>query len=82
MIVYDQRRPPLVMSDERTPVLPLQPDSDRLRAAPWLGTKAAFLVIIANGPHALHAQIEHAAQRCVQLPRGPLRSTPAADASR
>lgn len=43
------------------PVLPLQPDPDLLRAAQWVGTEADFLVIIANGPHALQAQIEHAA---------------------
>lgn len=61
MVVYYHRRPPFVMSDDRTPVLPLQPDPDLLRAAQWLGTKADFLVITANGPHALQDQIEHAA---------------------
>jgi aspartate/glutamate racemase len=49
------------MSDDRTPVLPLQLDPDLLRAAQWLGTKADVLVITANGPHALQDQIEHAA---------------------
>jgi aspartate/glutamate racemase len=49
------------MRDDRTPVLPLQLDPDLLRAAQWLGTTADFLVITANGPHALQDQIEHAA---------------------
>ena len=53
------------MSDDRTPVLPLQSNPDLLRAAQWLGTKADFLVITANGPHALQDQIEQAAGRHV-----------------
>lgn len=60
MVVYYHRRPPFVMRDDRTPMLPLEPDPDLLRAAQWLGTRADFLVITANGPHALQAQIEHA----------------------
>jgi aspartate racemase len=60
LIVYYHRRPPFVMQDERTPVFPLQPDPDLLQAAQWLGTRADFLVITANGPHILQAQIEQA----------------------
>lgn len=65
LIVYYHRRAPLVMKDERTPVFPLQPDPDLLQAAQWLGTRADFLVITANGPHILQAQIEQAAGRKV-----------------
>ena len=57
----------LVMKDERTPVFPLQPDPDLLQAAQWLGTRADFLVITANGPHILQAQIEQAAGRKVKI---------------
>jgi aspartate racemase len=61
MVVYYHRRPPLVMQDAHTPRFPLEPDPDLLEAAHWLGTKAAFLVIPANGPHMFHDQIERAA---------------------
>jgi aspartate racemase len=61
LVVYYHRRPPFVMQDERTPVFPLQPDPDLLQAAQWLGTRADFLVITANGPHIMQAAIEQAA---------------------
>src|SRR5262245_56977104 len=62
MVVYYHRRPPFVMrSDGMFPVFPLQPDPNLLQAARWLGTKADFLVITANGPHLVQAQIERAA---------------------
>jgi len=61
MVVYYHRRAPFVMSDDRTPVFPLQPDPDLSQAAQWLGAKADFLVITANGPHMAQAQIEQAA---------------------
>ncbi len=61
LIVYYHRRPPFIMRDERTPLIPLQPDLDLFQAAHWLGTKADFLVIAANGPHLVQAEIEHAA---------------------
>lgn len=60
LVVYYHRRPPFVMQDERTPVFPLQPDPDLLKAAQWLGTRADFLVITANGPHIIQPQIEEA----------------------
>ena len=65
LIVYYHRRPPFAMQDERTPVLPLQPDLDLLQAARWLGTYADFLVIAANGPHIIQTEIEQAAGRKV-----------------
>ena len=61
LVVYYHRRPPFVMSDAYTPVFPLQLDPDLLQAAQWLATKADFLVITANGPHILQAQLEQAA---------------------
>ena len=61
LVVLYHRRPPFVMADERLPVFPLQPDPTLLEAAHWLGTRADFLVITANGPHAIQAQIEAAA---------------------
>jgi len=60
LAVYYHRRSPFVMQDERTPMFPLQPDPDLLEAAHWLGTRADFLVITANGPHIIQAQIEQA----------------------
>jgi aspartate racemase len=65
LIVYYHRRPPFVMQDERMPVFPLQPDPDLLQAAQWLGTRADFLVITANGPHIIQSQIEEASGRRV-----------------
>lgn len=65
LVVYYHRHPPFIMQDERTPVFPLQPDPDLLQAARWLGTCADFLVITANGPHIIQAQIEQAAGRKV-----------------
>ena len=65
LVVYYHRRPPFVMQDERTPVFPLQPDPDLLQAAQWLGTRADFLVITANGPHIIQPQIEQASGRKV-----------------
>jgi aspartate racemase len=63
LIVYYHRRPPFVLQDEHTPVLPLQPDLDLLQAAQWLGTRADFLVITANSLHILQDQIEQASER-------------------
>jgi aspartate racemase len=65
LVVYYHRRSPFVMQDERRPVLPLQPDPDLLQAAQWLGARADFLVITANGPHIIQAQIEQASGRKV-----------------
>jgi aspartate racemase len=65
LVVYYHRHPPFVMQDERTPVIPLQPDPDLLQAAQWLGTRADFLVIAVNGPHIIQAEIEQAAGRKV-----------------
>ncbi len=65
MIVWYLRRPPFIMAADFRPVLPLQPDPALLDAACRLGPLVDFLVITANGPHALQAQIEAAAGRPV-----------------
>ena len=65
LIVYYHRRAPFVMQDERTPVLPLQPDPGLFEAAQWLGARTDFLVITANSLHIIHTQLEQAAGRKV-----------------
>jgi aspartate racemase len=60
MLVYYHRRPPVFTKDGISPVLPIQADPDLLEAARWLGDKADFLVITANGPHMLQKEIEEA----------------------
>jgi aspartate racemase len=61
MLVYYHRRPPIFTKDGLAPVLPIQADPALLEAARWLGSKADFLVIAANGPHMLQKEIEEAA---------------------
>ncbi len=65
MIVYYHRRPPVLTKDGFMPVLPLQPDPALLEAASWIGTKADFLVVTANGLHLFQDQFEQAAGRQV-----------------
>lgn len=65
LLVYYHRRPPVLTIDGITPVLPIQPDPDLIQAARWLGSKADFLIIAANGTHLLQSQIEQAAGRKV-----------------
>jgi aspartate racemase len=60
MITYYHRNPPVLTKDGIAPVLPLQIDPDLLEAARWLGTKANFLVVTANGAHVLQEQLEQA----------------------
>jgi aspartate racemase len=61
MLVYYHRKPPVFTKDGIAPVLPIQADPDFLEAARWLGSKADFLVITANGPHMLQEELEEAA---------------------
>jgi aspartate racemase len=60
LFAYYHRRPPVLTLDGIMPVLPRQPDPELLEAARWLGQKADFLVITANGAHVLQDQLEHA----------------------
>jgi aspartate racemase len=65
LLVYYHRRAPLVVNADNLPVFPLQADPDLLEAARWLGARADFLLIAANGPHLIQDQIEQAAGRRV-----------------
>jgi aspartate racemase len=65
MVVYYCRHAPFLLTDQGTPQLPLRPDPRLLEAAKRLGGLADFLVITANGPHLLQAEIERAAGRQV-----------------
>ena len=65
MVVYYCRHAPFLLTDQGTPELPLRPDPRLLEAAKRLGSLADFLVITANGPHLLQAEIERAAGRQV-----------------
>jgi aspartate racemase len=58
MLVYYHRKPPVLTLDGIVPVLPIQIDPDLLAAARWLGSKADFLVITANGAHVLQKELE------------------------
>jgi aspartate racemase len=61
MIVVYHRRSPVLVEANGQPIFPLQPDPLLLELAKQLGALADFLVITANGPHSLQAQIEAAA---------------------
>jgi aspartate racemase len=61
MIVHYCRYPPILIDEDNRPVLPYQPEPRLLQAARDLGALADFLVITANGPHAMLADIEAAA---------------------
>lgn len=60
MVTYYHRNPPVLTKDGIAPVLPIQPDPELLGAARWLGSKADFLVITANGAHVLQRELEQA----------------------
>ena len=65
LLAYYHRRAPIVVRDDGSPVLPLQPDPELLAMARLLGRWADLLVIISNGAHAIQAEIEQAADRPV-----------------
>jgi aspartate racemase len=65
MVVYYYRHPPALLTDEGKPQLPFRADPRLLEAAKRLGGQADFLVITANAPHLLQAEIEQAAGRKV-----------------
>lgn len=65
MVVYYHRYAPVLLHDDMTPVLPLQPDPGLLEGARKLGAIADFLVITSNGVHGMQKEIEHAAGRKV-----------------
>jgi aspartate racemase len=62
MVTVHHRRPPVAVNDDFSPVLPLRPDPELLRAAARLADAGAdFLVMTANGAHLFHKAIEDAA---------------------
>jgi aspartate racemase len=65
MVVYYHRRPPIVLKEGGAPYVPLRPDPEFLEAARKLGAMTDFLVVVANGPHGIQAEIEAASGRKV-----------------
>jgi len=65
LVVYYHRHPPVLVTDEGLPRLPIQCDPRLLDAARRLGALVDFLVITANTPHLFQAEIEEAAGRPV-----------------
>jgi aspartate racemase len=65
MVVYYCRHPPVLVTDQGTPQIPLRADPRLFEAAKRLGGLADFLVIPCNGAHLFQAEIEQAAGRKV-----------------
>ncbi len=65
MVVYYYRHAPVLLNEDGSPVLPIQPDPRLFEAAQRVGSLADFLVITANSPHMLRDAIEQAAGRPV-----------------
>ena len=60
MVVYYHRRTPVVTTEDRAPLRPLQLDPLLLDAARRLGEWVDLLVITSNGVHRLQREIEEA----------------------
>jgi aspartate racemase len=65
MVVFYLRHAPVLVGEDFQPLFPLRPDPRLLEAARQLGQLADFLVITANGPHLLQAEIEQASGKKV-----------------
>jgi aspartate racemase len=65
MVVFYLRHPPVIVGEDLKPLPPLRPDPRLLEAARQLGQLADLLVITANGPHLLQAEIEQASGKKV-----------------
>jgi aspartate racemase len=65
MVVYYCRHPPVLLTDEGKPQMPIRADPRLLEAARRLGSLSDFLVIPSNGTHLVHAEVEQAAGRKV-----------------
>ncbi len=65
MVVYYCRHAPLLIHDDGTPVMPIQPDPGLLRAARVVGSAADFIVMTANGPHMFQSLVEQEAGKPV-----------------
>ena len=60
MVVMYMRDAPVLLHDDGSPILPIQINPRILEVAAQLGGVADFIVITANGPHMMRAQIEEA----------------------
>ena len=58
MVVYYCRHAPLLIHDDGSSILPIQPDPGLLRAARAVGSVADFIVMTANGPHMFQPLVE------------------------
>ncbi|MGH7490937.1 MAG: aspartate/glutamate racemase family protein, partial [bacterium] len=65
MFVYYCRHPPILLNEDHSPRLPIQPDPRLLKAAQQVGALVDFMVITSNTPHLVLEQIEQAAGRKV-----------------
>ncbi len=65
MVVYYYRHAPILLNDDGSVVLPIQPDPRIFEAAKMLGASADFLVITANAPHLMQEMIEEVSGRKV-----------------
>jgi aspartate racemase len=65
LIVVYLRHAPVMLHDDGSPLLPVQPDPRLFEAAATLGQLADFLVITANAPQVFAEQIAQAAGRPV-----------------
>jgi aspartate racemase len=61
MVVCYFREAPVLVNEDGTPLLPMQPNPRLLEEVARLGSWADFLVITANGPHVMRDAIEAAA---------------------
>jgi aspartate racemase len=65
MVVQYYRHPPVLLTADRAPIIPFQPDPRLLEVAKTLGTLADFLLIASNGIHLFQKEIEQASGRKV-----------------
>jgi aspartate racemase len=65
MVVYYCRHAPVLINEDGSPVMPIQPDPGLLKAARVVGAAADFIVMTANGPHRFQSLIERESGRPV-----------------
>jgi aspartate racemase len=61
MVVWYHRHPPMRVTEDNRPIVPMQIDPRLLDGAAWLGKARDFLVIPCNSAHVGAAEIERAA---------------------
>lgn len=65
LVVWYHRHPPVAVGPDMKPLLPVRPSPALLEGAAFLGQVADFLVITANGPHAILDENQSAAGKPV-----------------